>query len=121
MTWLTELGEQIRQAREKAKLSQAELAKNLSVSRGQLSNYENGKCPPNVNVVTELAAALNTEFLVRGYRIGLNGAEHRTPISVPHQLCLEFDVDHRFPSATVTIRPTSDAILISAVVPRRNP
>src|SRR5712691_2998178 len=55
MAWLQELGDQIRKARRQADLSQQELAKSLSVSRGQLSNYENGKCPANVNVITEIA------------------------------------------------------------------
>ena len=119
MNWLQELGDQIRNARQQAELSQQELAKSLSVSRGQLSNYENGKCPANVNVVTEIAEALGTEFVVRGYRIARNNGR-QTPLVPPaEQLSLAFDVEHRFPAAAVTIRPSKESILITAIVPRR--
>jgi transcriptional regulator with XRE-family HTH domain len=118
MTWLHELGDQIRTAREKAELSQEELAKSLSVCRGQLSNYENGKCPPNVNVVTEIAEALGTEFIVRGYRISRNDIRRLSPTPTPEQLCFEFGMEHRFPVATVTIKPSRESILITAIVPR---
>jgi transcriptional regulator with XRE-family HTH domain len=118
MTWLQELGNQIRAARQKAELTQGELSKSLSVSRGQLSNYENGKCPPNVNVVTEIAEALDTDFYIRGYRIGRNGISQAPPM-ISEQLCFEFGLEHRFPASTVTIKPSKDSILITAIVPRR--
>ena len=118
MNWLKDLGQQIKEARERADLSQAALAKHLSVSRGQLSNYENGKCPPNVNVVTEIAEALKTDFRVRGYVISrMNATEPRVPLA--EQLCFEFGVKHRFPAATVTIEPSKESFLITAIVPRR--
>jgi transcriptional regulator with XRE-family HTH domain len=118
MHWLSELGQQIRAARELAGLSQEALAKSLSVSRGQLSNYENGKCPPNVNVVTEIAEALDTVFVVRGYRIGRD-TDRQQMLPMPEQLCFAFDTQHSFPAATVTIKPSKDSILITAFVPRR--
>jgi len=119
MTWLLELARQIKTAREQAGLTQEALAKSLSVSRGQLSNYENGKCPPNVNVVTEIAEALGTDFLVRGYRISRNGLSESRPKPLSEQLCFEFGRPHRFPAATVTIEPSRDSILITAIVSRR--
>jgi transcriptional regulator with XRE-family HTH domain len=119
MNWLEELGHQIKTARERADLTQEALAKSLSVSRGQLSNYENGKCSPNVNVVTEIAEALGTDFFVRGYRVSRDGVNEPPPRPLPDQLCFEFGVEHRFPAATITIEPSRDSILITATVPRR--
>jgi transcriptional regulator with XRE-family HTH domain len=119
VNWLLELGEQIRTARARAGLTQETLAKSLSVSRGQLSNYENGKCPPNVNVVTEIAEALGADFFVRGFRIGRQMVSEPSRKALPEQLCFEFNVEHRFPAATVTIEPSRDSILITAIVPRR--
>src|SRR2546427_7968396 len=119
MAWLQELGDKIRKARRQADLSQQELAKSLSVSRGKLSNYENGKCPANVNVITEIAEALGTEFIVRGYRIARNNGRQTPLVPLAEQLSLAFDVEHRFPGAALTIRPSKESILITAIVPRR--
>ena len=69
MNWQRELGEQIREARKAAGISQERLAQTLSVTREQLSNYENGKSAPPVNVVTEIISALRVEFVVGGCRI----------------------------------------------------
>jgi transcriptional regulator with XRE-family HTH domain len=118
MTWIEELGKQIRDAREKSGLSQVQLAKSLSVSRPQLSNYENGKSPANFNVVAEIAEALNTEFVVGGCVI-----KKRDPLLdkklTPKQLCLEFDVDHVFESTDLRIRPSSSgSVTIIAKVRR---
>jgi transcriptional regulator with XRE-family HTH domain len=99
-------------------MTQAKLAESLSVSRAQLSNYENGKSPPDVNVVTEIAQALKTEFVVCGYRISRNGSAQVPAIPLAEQICFEFGKEHRFPVASVTIHPTKDSILIAAVVAR---
>jgi len=120
MDWLRDLGAQIRNAREVAELTQAQLAKSLSVSRAQLSNYENGKSPPNVNVVTEIAKALETEFVVGGYRISRDDLIQRPAEAAGEQLCFEFGREHRFSVASVKIMPSKDSILIETVVSRRS-
>ncbi len=119
MHWLRDLGIQIRTAREEARLSQDELAKRLSVSRGQLSNYENGRCHPGVNVVTEIAEALGVQFVVRGYRISPDGVRQPSAEPVPEQLCFEFGKERRFPAATVTIQPSRDSLVITTIVSHR--
>jgi transcriptional regulator with XRE-family HTH domain len=118
MTWQQELGRQIREARKAAGLSQKELAVHLSVSREQLSNYENGKSAPNVNVVAEIAAALNTQFEIAGCKIAKDDLK-RTPASPPEQqLCFAYDTEHRFTATTLTIRPSHKSIIINAIVAR---
>ena len=118
MNWQRELGEQIRKARKAAGISQEQLAKTLSVTREQLSNYENGKSAPPVNVVTEIIRALRVEFVVGSCRITLDDLKQRPVQPIPQQLCFAYDTEHRFTPATVTIRPTEHSIHISAVVPR---
>jgi len=118
MNWQRELGEQIRKARNAAGISQERLAETLSVTREQLSNYENGRCAPPVNVVTEIVTALRVEFVVGGCRIALDDQKQRTVQPVPQQLCFAYDTEHRFSPATVTIKPTEHSIHISAVIPR---
>ncbi len=118
MNWQQELGRQIRDARKRAGHTQEELAAHLSVSREQLSNYENGKSAPPVNVVAEIAAALDTEFEIAGCKIAKDDLK-RTPAAPPEQqLCFAYDTEHRFKAATLTIRPSHKSIIISAVVAR---
>jgi|HubBroStandDraft_6_1064221.scaffolds.fasta_scaffold2355152_1 transcriptional regulator with XRE-family HTH domain len=117
MEWLRQLGTQIRQAREGAGLTQQQLAENLSVSREQLSNYENGKSVPPVNVVTEIADVVHEEFTVRGYKITRSGTPKRSkPCLEPHQLCLGFDKEHKFSEATLKIKPSGKSVIITATV-----
>jgi transcriptional regulator with XRE-family HTH domain len=118
MTWQQELGKQIRDARKRARLSQRELAIHLSVSREQLSNYENGKSAPALKVVAEIAATLNTEFEIAGCKIAKDDLK-RTQASAPEQqLCFAYDTEHRFTATTLTIRPSQKSIVINAVVAR---
>lgn len=117
MNWQRELGEQIRKARKAAGISQERLAETLSVTREQLSNYENGRCAPPVNVVTEIIVALRVDFVVGGCRLALDDQKQRS-LQLPQQLCFTYDTEHRFSPATVTIKPTEHSIHISAVIPR---
>jgi len=118
VSWLREFGSQLRRARERAGLTQGQVAKHLSVTREQLSNYENGKQAPPVNVAAELAKALGTEFVVRGCRIGLD-LRSRPLLGAPaEQLSLNFDTEYTFPVARVTIMPMRDSIRITAAVSR---
>ena len=116
-TWQEELGQKIRAARKLAGLTQEELAQKTSISRPQLSNYENGISDAPARVVAEIAEALETEFIIRGFRIGRDS--HASAEGPPlHQLCFEFNKDHDFPKSTVTIKPNSKTIVITAVLPR---
>jgi transcriptional regulator with XRE-family HTH domain len=109
MSWLRELGDQIRSKRLKAGLTQEGLARKLSVTREQLSNYENGKSAPSVNIVTEIAEALGVELVVRGYKI--TAADVRPsipPVPKPEQLTLTFGTEHKFRAASVSLTPTTE-------------
>ncbi len=118
MNWQRELGEQIRKARSAARISQERLAETLSVTREQLSNYENGRCAPPVNVVAEIITALRVEFVVGGCRIVIDDVKQRSAQPIAQQLSFAYDTEHRFSPATVTIKATEHSILISALVPR---
>jgi transcriptional regulator with XRE-family HTH domain len=118
MSWQHELGDQIRKARERIGMSQKELASDLSVTREQVSNYENGKHAPPVNVVTEIAKALGVEFIVGGCRIGIDNLHGSPPGKPAQQLCFAYDTEHRFAATSFTIKPSEGSILINAVVRR---
>jgi transcriptional regulator with XRE-family HTH domain len=118
MSWQQELGRQIREARKRAGRTQVDLAVHLSVTREQLSNYENGKSAPPVNVVAEIATALDTEFEIAGCKIA-KGDLKRTPTSPPEQqLCFAYDTEHRFKATSVTIRPSRRSIVFNVELAR---
>jgi transcriptional regulator with XRE-family HTH domain len=110
-TWMIELGEQIKIAREKKLWSQDQLAEKVGKSRGSINAYENGKGNPEFRVVAEIAAALKKELTVLGCTIGPEDVLRRPDPA--EQLCLEFDKDHVF-LAQLTIRPSSKSVRIIA-------
>jgi transcriptional regulator with XRE-family HTH domain len=118
MSWQHELGRQIRDARKRAGYTQQHLATHLTVSREQLSNYENGKSAPPVNVVAEIARALDTQFEIAGCKIGKEDGKRSFAPPADQQLCFAYNTEHRFKAATLTIRPTRKSIVIRAVVAR---
>ena len=111
-TWMAELGDQMREAREKKGLSQDELAEKVGKHRTSINTYENGKGNPEFQVVAEIAAALGTEFNVLGCTISPKDVIRRLPLA--EQLCLEFDRDHTY-LAKLTIRASSKSVSITTV------
>ena len=121
MGWLLDLGGQIQKARKSAKMSQEGLAAKVSarfpISRAQISHYESGLSAPAVNIVTEIAEALGTEFVVGGCRIGKRTEQVAGPLTImPRQLNFEFDVEHKFDSATLKLTSMpEDSISLQAI------
>jgi transcriptional regulator with XRE-family HTH domain len=61
-------GENLRDARREAELSQDELAGRADIDRGAISMYEHGRREPNLSTIVKLAHALQVPAgtLVRG-------------------------------------------------------
>lgn len=59
----TEVGRSIKEARNKAGLSQAELAKKISMSRASVVNIEKGRQNPPVHLLWVLSKTLNVPLL----------------------------------------------------------
>lgn len=57
------IGESIKAARTKAKLSQAELAKNISMSRASVVNIEKGRQHPPLHLIWTLADILKVPLI----------------------------------------------------------
>jgi putative transcriptional regulator len=110
-TWMTELGGQIREARERKGWSQQKLAEMVGVSRYSIIGYENGTGNPEFRIVAEMAAALTKAFTVLGCTIGPEDVVRLPPPA--EQLCLVFDRDHTF-LATLTIRPSTKSVVVTA-------
>jgi len=112
-TWLKELGDQIKAARKKKGWSQEVLAEKIGVTTPTVSNCETGKHPPGFQVVADIAAALMTDFVVRGCRISPNERENRQE-ETPVQLCLDLDQDYTL-TATFIVRPVQGAIHLTGL------
>jgi transcriptional regulator with XRE-family HTH domain len=111
LDWMAELGDQMREAREKRNMSQEELAAKVGKSRGSINAYENGKGNPEFRVVAKIAAALEKEFNVLGCTIGPKDVIRLLPPA--EQLCLEFDQNYTY-LARLTIRPSAKSVRITA-------
>lgn len=64
--------QRIQELREKAGLTQAELAKRLGVTRAAVSQWETALSTPSLNYVIELSKLFNTSI---DYILGLNDTE----------------------------------------------
>ena len=116
MSWKLDLGRQIRSERDSAGMTQAELAKQLNVSRQMIGRYEAGDDAPAVDVLVEIARILEIEFQVRGILVKLErGSKH--PKLVHKQLRLEFEKPRRFDRAQIEITASEGKILIKAEIP----
>ena len=107
--WKTELGQQIRAARERRGFSQEKLADRVRKRRGSITLYENGKGNPQFKVIAEIAVELKADFNVLGCRIV---ASDLLEPANEEQLELKFDQDHSF-LANVKIRPSKKSITIT--------
>ena len=116
MSWKHDLGRQIRQERDSAGMTQAELAKHLDVSRQMVGRYEAGQDAPAVDVLVEIARILDVEFQVKGITLRCEPSSKR-PKLVPKQLRLEFEKPRRFDRAQIEITPSEGKILIKAEIP----
>ncbi len=116
MSWKQDLGRQIRQERDSAGMTQAELAKHLDVSRQMVGRYEAGQDAPAVDVLVEIARILDVEFQVKGITLRCEPSSKR-PKLLQKQLKLEFEKTRRFEGAKIEIMPSEGKILIKAEIP----
>jgi transcriptional regulator with XRE-family HTH domain len=109
MSWLSELGDQIREARMARGMSQQELSNHTSVSRAQIGNIEKGKSAPAANIVAEIANALDTDLRIAGHRLSRVG-DTKVPSTnaIPVQLRLEFEVEYGFRDAALKLSSVGD-------------
>jgi transcriptional regulator with XRE-family HTH domain len=116
MNWKHELGRQIKQERESAGLTQAELASQLDLCRQMISRYEAGHDAPAIDVLVELARILDIEFQVKGILVKFERG-YKGPRLLHKQLKLEYEKPRRFDRAQIEITPSEGKILIKAEIP----
>jgi transcriptional regulator with XRE-family HTH domain len=113
--WREKLGEQIRQAREDANITQDELAKALGVTRQTIIKYEK-KGLALVDVFAQMAVELEMSFRIKDLIVTVERTSPRLR-TVPKQLRLDFEKSQIFSGAVISITPKEGQILIKAKVP----
>ena len=68
------IGERLKKARKKAKLSQEKVAEKLNVSRSNISKYENNKLEPNIQTIKILCGLYGT---TSDYLLGIGKEENK--------------------------------------------
>ncbi len=117
MSWKKEVGQQIREARERVGLNQDELGKAVGRVRQTIVNYEAGSVTLPPDILGKIAIRLAmTEIKLNGYRFSIYSEPPPAP-QTGDQLKLDFDREHVFPNATIKISPTRISITITAMAP----
>jgi len=114
-----QLGRQLADKRRERSLKQKELAQRLRISRPQLSDYETGKVvSPTFEVVLKAAQALDTEFVVAGYRITKDSPRRPEPKPTGREKQLTFSFYRgRCPrDATIRVTTLRTSVVIKASV-----
>lgn len=106
--WMKELGRELCALRERAGISQGDLAKRIQKSRFTVNKYERGETAPPVETLARICEILGaTSFVVDGQRIkiGRDNAA-RKPRSVPKQLRLRLGIICAANRAMIRVPPT---------------
>jgi len=113
--WTKKLAEKIRQAREDASFTQADLATLAKTSRQTIIKYER-EGVPFVEIFARIAVELETSFRVGDLIITVERISPRLK-TVPKQLRLNFEKSQTFSNAVISITPKEGQILINAKIP----
>jgi transcriptional regulator with XRE-family HTH domain len=115
MSWQEEVGQQIRQAREKAGLKQKDLGREVGRVGKTIMNYEAGSVTLPPDVLGKIAVRLQmSEIRINGFSFSITHRVESTAPAPSEQLRLDFDREHVFPNATIKISPTRISITITA-------
>jgi len=118
VTWKNAVGQQIREARERAGLSQQHLAKVVGKSRQMIIQYEAGSATLSPDTLGKIAVELGmTEVNVNGYRFSIEHRADQESVQPSEQLTLDFNKEHVFPGGVIKITATKMTITITATAP----
>jgi len=129
MSWKVELGGQIQAARNRKGFTILELAKRISRgdgrrSRVQLRNYELGKSAIPVNILAEIAAALEVDhFTVAGFRIVPETPSGKPVLVGALQMKIDYEIQLDTGTATVGLaseESRGDLSITARVIERRS-
>ena len=118
MTAATQLGSQIKAAREAADLSVRALSMRVGVSAPTMASYESGDSIPTADTLARIAEVLGIQAVeIDEYRFTITRKEKLTPARPGEQLALDFTGEYSFSRATVRLSPGRINISFDGVTP----
>jgi len=118
MTWKKVVGQQIKEARERAGITQEHLADLVGRTRQMIIQYEAGSATLSPDTLGKIAVELGmTEVNVNGYRFSIEHRADQESAQPSEQLTLDFNKEHVFPGAVLKITATKMTITITATAP----
>ncbi|SRR5712691_8736216 len=119
MSIATQIGEHIKAAREKARLSRRELGRKTNISGTMIGGYEAGASVPTADKLARLADVLNLHsFEVNGYWFSITRIEHQPSATLPpssEQLKFDFSATYTSSKASVKISPGRITVVFDAI------
>jgi transcriptional regulator with XRE-family HTH domain len=118
MDWKKELGIQLREGRDDMYLLQDDVAKQVKVHSNMIGRYESGGSGPELDVLIQLAVALDKhEFRIGNHFViikAVDEAEEKTS-SQPKQLRLRYGGEYVFDGggASMKIQPSREGLFIT--------
>jgi transcriptional regulator with XRE-family HTH domain len=111
----SEIGKQLREARNLRALTVIQAAKVLKVKRQMIYNYEKGRCLPALDVLVRAANAWDTPFRLAGCEVTPKEAGRKKPLQPqPVQQAFPFNRRREYRKASVQIRQQDHEIVITA-------
>lgn|SRR5258708_6125539 len=106
------LGEEIRRARRKSRLTQDELCQKIGISRNSIGHYERGERSPDFDVLQKIAHAVSANRFEVDDGVHIVFSENFGPNMIsapPQQMLLDFDDNG---AVTLRIEPRKTGLLI---------
>ncbi len=120
MDWKKELGIQLREGRNDLNLLQKDVAKQVKVHTNMIGRYENGGAGLDVDVLIQLAVALDKhEFRIGDYFVIIRAVDDADNVarisSQPKQLRLKYGEEYVFDShgTSMKIQPSKEGLFIT--------
>lgn len=118
MTIASQVGSQIKAAREGAKLSASKLSRMVGVTPPTIASYESGESIPTADTLARIAEALDIRAIeIDEYRFTITRKERLVPAPSGEQLALDFAGEYAFSRATVRLSPGRINISFDGVTP----
>jgi transcriptional regulator with XRE-family HTH domain len=118
MTAATQLGSQIRAAREGLPMSASKLGRMVGVTPPTIASYESGGSVPTADTLAKIAEVLGIRTVeIDEYRFTITRRERVAPTKLGEQLALDFTGEYAFSKATVRLSPGRMNITFDGVTP----
>jgi transcriptional regulator with XRE-family HTH domain len=121
MDWKKELGIQLREGRDDLTLRQEDLSGRAGIHLNMVGRYERGESGPELDILVQLAKALDKwEFHIGDYIVTIRQANRVPDVTQPRQLRLEYGREYIFVHGSTPKLPSGKETLLIVPAQRSN-